>query len=249
MKNVVLILLLILSTVIDAKTKVIAHRGFWNTVGSAQNSISSLQNADSIGCYGSEFDIWITSDDKVMVNHDCVYQGVTLETSKYDELKNLKLGNGENLPTLESYLKEAKKLNVHLILEVKPHKSIVRQNLAIDKTLLLINKIGLEQRVTYISFSLDAVRRLIAKAPNGTYVYYLGGMLSPYELKSMGCAGPDYDERVYKDHPGWITESHLLGLKVNVWTVNKEKDMKYFIRKNVDYITTNNPVMLQNLLQ
>ena len=37
---------------VQAQTQVIAHRGFWKTPGSAQNSITSLQKADSIGCYG-----------------------------------------------------------------------------------------------------------------------------------------------------------------------------------------------------
>lgn len=41
----------------SAQTRVIAHRGFWKTQGSAQNSITSLLKADSIGCYGSEFDV------------------------------------------------------------------------------------------------------------------------------------------------------------------------------------------------
>ena len=33
----------------SAQTRVIAHRGFWKTQGSAQNSITSLLKADSIG--------------------------------------------------------------------------------------------------------------------------------------------------------------------------------------------------------
>ena len=35
------------------KSQVIAHRGYWKTAGSAQNSITALQKADSIHCYGS----------------------------------------------------------------------------------------------------------------------------------------------------------------------------------------------------
>ena len=50
--------LLMVACCMQAQTKVIAHRGFWKTPGSSQNSISSLLKADSIGCYGSEFDVW-----------------------------------------------------------------------------------------------------------------------------------------------------------------------------------------------
>ena len=43
-------------TVQAQNTQVIAHRGFWKTDGSAQNSIAALVKADSINSYGSEFE-------------------------------------------------------------------------------------------------------------------------------------------------------------------------------------------------
>ena len=39
------------------KTKIVAHRGYWKTESSAQNSIRAIVKADSIGVYGSEFDV------------------------------------------------------------------------------------------------------------------------------------------------------------------------------------------------
>ena len=59
-----------------AQPKVIAHRGFWDAPGSAQNSIRALVKADSIGCWGSEFDVWMTADDKLVVNHDASFKGL-----------------------------------------------------------------------------------------------------------------------------------------------------------------------------
>ena len=44
------------STIQAQDTQVIAHRGFWKTSGSAQNSLAALVKADSIHCYGYEFD-------------------------------------------------------------------------------------------------------------------------------------------------------------------------------------------------
>ena len=44
-------------------------------------------------------------------------------------------------------------------------------------------------------------------------------------------------------------ECHDLGMKVNAWTVNKADDMKWLIDRKVDFITTNEPVQLQNLLK
>ena len=91
-------------------TQVIAHRGFWKTDGSAQNSIAALVKADSIHCYGSEFDVWLTADNKLIVDHDGVFKGVRMETSTEKECTSITLDNGENLPTLQQYLDKAKGL-------------------------------------------------------------------------------------------------------------------------------------------
>lgn len=101
----------------------------------------------------------------------------------------------------------------------------------------------------YIAFSRHATKEFIRLTPKGTPVYYLEGDLSPKELKEWGCAGPDYHFSVFKRHPEWIKESHDLGMKVNAWTINDAKDMKWLIDHGVDFITTNVPVELQEILQ
>ena len=44
-------------------------------------------------------------------------------------------------------------------------------------------------------------------------------------------------------------EAHDLGLTVNVWTVDEVEDMKWLIEQKVDFITTNEPVILQEELK
>ena len=94
----------------------------------------------------------------------------------------------------------------------------------------------------------DAFREFIAKAPEGAGVYYLEGNYVPSQIKHMGGTGIDYYIGVVKKYPQWIKECHDLGLKVNVWTVNKPEDMQWCIDHNVDFITTNDPELLQSLL-
>lgn len=113
----------------------------------------------------------------------------------------------------------------------------------------MVDRMGLTDRVEYITFSADALEEFIRYAPKGTPVYYLNGEKTPQELHAMGAAGMDYNLRVLKKHPEWITESHDLGMKVNVWTVNKEEDMRWSIEQGVDFITTNEPELLQNILK
>lgn len=249
-KATILSLALLFSVNAVPETQIVAHRGYWKTEGSAQNSIMSLKKADALGIYGSELDVWITRDGTVVVNHDPSFKGVTLETADIADVSALVLSNGEKMPTLEEYLQAAKKCNVKLVIEIKTHKDLWRQNLCIDKTLALVKKYKMQKRVDYIAFSYAATLRLIEKAPEGTEVYYLNGDKSPAELKQIGCAGPDYEQNVFiKQHPEWIPEFHRLGMKVNVWTVDNEENLKYFIDHKVDFITTNVPERLRDMLK
>lgn len=231
------------------KTQVIAHRGFWKTDGSAQNSIAALVKADSIHCYGSEFDVWMTSDKKLVVNHDPIFKAVRIERAKAQKCTSLKLSNGEHMPTLREYLEKAQSLQTRLIFELKPHRSSKKETLAIEEALKMVKEMGLEDRIEYITFSLHATKEFIRLAPQGTPVYNLDGKLTPQELKDLGCAGADYHHSVFRKHPEWIKECHNLGMKVNAWTVNDAKTMEWLIDQDIDFITTNEPVLLQEILK
>ena len=67
-------------------------------------------------------------------------------------------------------------------------------------------------------------------------------------IKKLGLAGIDYSMKVLRKNPEWVKQAHDLGLKVNVWTVNKEEDMQAMLDLGVDFITTNNPVELKALI-
>lgn len=246
----ILALLVVMSTAMQAqRTQVIAHRGFWKTEGSAQNSLAALVKADSIDCYGSEFDVWLTTDNQLVVNHDATFKGVTMEAATARVCTAVELDNGEALPTLQQYLEQASRLRTRLILELKAHKTPEQETRAVEQIVAMIRQMGLEARTEYISFSKHATREFIRLAPKGTPVYYLEGDLSPQELKEWGCAGADYHYDVFKQHPGWIKECHDLGMKVNAWTVNQAADMEWLIKEGVDFITTNEPLLLQRLLK
>lgn len=232
-----------------AETQVVAHRGYWKPSGSAQNSIRSLIKADSIGCEGSEFDVWITTDGQLFVNHDPTLHGVEIQKSTAAQVRNLRLKNGEKIPTLEQYLKTGKKLKTQLVCELKPHADRAQEQKAAKKIVQMVKKLGLEKRTTYITFSLEGMKDLIKFAPKGTEVYYLNGELSPAELKALGSAGLDYHYSVMQKHPEWYKEAHDLGLKVNVWTVNTCNVMEECIEMGADFITTNDPELTQHLLK
>ncbi|MFW2135430.1 glycerophosphodiester phosphodiesterase family protein [Chryseobacterium sp. TY4] len=50
------------------KTQIIAHRGFWKTIPeTSENSVQSLKNGQKFHVYGSEFDVQMTKDVKLIV--------------------------------------------------------------------------------------------------------------------------------------------------------------------------------------
>jgi len=236
--------------VLAATPKVIAHRGYWKTDGSAQNSIRSLVKADSVGCYASEFDVWMSKDGEIMVNHDASFNGVVLETSWAHKIHDQKLANGEKLPYLKDYLAEAvKHPNMRLVLELKLHDSNNNEKEAIKRILSLVKEYNLEDRTDYITFSKYGFQNIIKYAPKGTEVYYLSGDYIPEQVKYMGGAGIDYSIKALRKHPEWIKRCQELGMKVNVWTVDKPEDMQWCIEQGVDFITTNKPEELQKMLR
>ena len=187
-----LLVLFLCASNVYSQTKVIAHRGYWNCEGSAQNSVTALNKAHEVGAYGSEFDVSITADGIPVVNHDDSIQGFCIETSLYEQLKDLKLKNGETLPTLEEYLIQGKKnQGTQLILEIKPHKRVVNEDKAVATILYLVQKYQMEDQVEYISFSMNICKELIRRAPSAQ-ISYLRGEVSPTDLKILGFSGLDY---------------------------------------------------------
>ena len=206
----------------------IAHRGYWKTEGAAQNSIRSLERANEIKVYGSEFDVHLTADNVPVVYHDRKIEGKDIQTASYAELKDLKLSNGETLPTLEQYLDRAKKLKkTKLIFELKSHATPLRDREAAKIVVDMVNGKKLTKRTEYIAFSLEAAKEL--------------HRLSPKQLKELGFAGLDYNYKVMQKHPEWFVEAKDLKLKINVWTVNDPQVMEEMIEKRVDFLTTDYP--------
>ncbi len=230
------------------EVKVIAHRGYWTAPGSAQNSIDALIKADSVGCYGTEFDVWLTSDSVLVVNHDGWINGHSVQYTPAEIICAQKIENGETIPTLEEYFTEAvKHPNLRLICEMKFPNSKHQESEMARKICEMAKKFGVEDRIDYITFSRDGMLSLKKYAHPGAQIYYLTGDYVPEQLKFMGAAGADYNYWAYQRNPQWVQQLKDLGLEINVWTVDNIDEMKWCIDNEVDYITTNYPERFMEL--
>jgi glycerophosphoryl diester phosphodiesterase len=79
-------------------------------------------------------------------------------------------------------------------------------------------------------------------------VAYLNGDKTPAELAQNNFFGLDYHFNVLQKNPQWIKEAQQNKLTVNVWTVNDKAMMQGLLKENVDFITTNEPELLLNMI-
>ncbi|MFP5437681.1 MAG: glycerophosphodiester phosphodiesterase [Bacteroidia bacterium] len=232
------------------KNIVVAHRGAWKTHNLPENSIASLRQAVAEGCHGSEFDVHLTLDNVLVVNHDHDFYKLDIEKSTYAELLTKKHPNGESIPTLEAYLKDGmNQKTTKLILEIKTSRISPERALEVaDATVAMVKKLKAQKWVEYICFGWEVGIR-IHELDTKAKVQYLTGDKTPAEAKAAGYTGLDYHFSVYKEHPQYIGEAHKLGLTINAWTVNDRAEMETLIAQKVEYITTNEPELLFEVIK
>lgn len=225
---------------IPAGAQVIAHRGVWNNSDASQNSVASLNAALAMKVYGSETDVWSTTDGHLMINHDATINGINIENSTYDQVKDQKLKNGETISQLQDFLNILKTSTspTKLVLEQKEHSSDARNEAVAQAIVAAVNAAGVQDKVEYISFSLAACKTFAKYAP-GVRVAYLKGGMAPADLHKDGITGLDYHIAEFRAHPEWVKQAHDLGMSTNVWTVDAPKDMAYITNLGIQFVTTN----------
>lgn len=228
--------------------KPVAHRGYHPDKKRTENSMAALKSAQELGVYGSEFDVWMTKDGGLFVNHDGKLNGVTIESSTTAQVQNLTLENGEKISTLQAYLEQGKKVpNVKMILEIKSHQTDRTNQNAASACIELVKSLGMTDQVEWIAFNYSICKQIRAELPDAV-VEYLEGVKSPSAIAKDKISAIDYSMKVLNKNPKWIQEAHDNQMFVNVWTVPKEEFSKW-ISKGVDVITTNDANDLMNTIR
>jgi glycerophosphoryl diester phosphodiesterase len=233
------------------QTKIIAHRGAWKEFNLPENSIASLEKAIELKCEGAEFDVRRTLDGVLVVNHDPVYYGDTIQTNTYAFLNRNKLYNGESLPTLEEYFLKGTqdKHKTLLICEIKAAiKDKEQDYLATIETLALAKKLKIEKRIVYISFSKDILSWIKEKQPTAT-VLYLESDLSIDAVVQNKFDGINLHYAAFKMNNQLSATAKNAGLKIGSWTVNELSDLAILQAQGVEWITTNQPLQFQKQLK
>lgn len=230
--------------------KVYAHRGCSGFY--PENTMLAFREAARTGCYGIELDVQLSKDGEVVIIHDETLDRVTdgtglvrdytLEELKKFNAANLWLGTYEpqQIPTFEEYCQWVKDTDLVTNIEIK--SGVYYYEGLEQKTLDLVRKYGLEDRVVVSSFnhlSIVLMKKLAPEIKVGALVEHQG----------LGNAGYYCDTHGFECyHPGikgldkeTVDGCNARGIEVNVWTVNEMGDLERIYDWGCNAAITNYP--------
>ena len=131
-----------------------------------------------------------------------------------------------------------------LLVEIK-HPSSGPRHQGIENVLLQqLQEEHMLDQVVVISFDKESLRQLRSKVVTG---YLYGGSVDAEKVHSW--LGVDFlCPHFSQASPAMIEQAHGLGMRVNAWTVDGEKDMRALVAAGCDAITTDRPDLLKNVL-
>ena len=232
--------------------RVIAHRGFWQTEGSAQNTLTSLRLAVENGFYGSECDVQLTADSCFIVFHDTNLHGVDIEDMTFEQvLADTTLANGERISTADEYFSDFAGLEgkTKLIIELKQQPSEEMMSLNIARTAEAIRRYGIASRVEIISFSYRACKELAAIFPEIQVSLLDRADNVPFsQIKADGIDGISYKYTCILEDLSLIEKAHDAGLVVDVWAPNEPEDVLTLFDAGLDHVITDKPDLMVGIL-
>ena len=238
-----------MNSFLDSEFQGFVHRG--DTSIFLENTIEAFQSAISLGYQYLETDLRETSDGKIITFHDpnlkrITGANVTISETKFSDIRMRRLPSRETIPTIDELLEEFPDSFFNMDLKV---------NQIEEKVLKKINSHNALERVCLGSFNSKTIKKI--------------NSLEPKILTSMGISQvimykffhkkniskliqiPTHWNGIKVITKKFIDRLHNDGLKVHVWTINKEKEMQSLIDLGVDGIMTDNAsglikVMKQN---
>lgn len=221
--------------------RVIAHRGYWKEGGS-QNSLDSIRGAAQLGVDGIEFDVRVTQDDSVIVVHDASVEGLAIAQTTFSRLRELRLSNGEQIPTLYEFLKVASEYpNLELFIELKTTSSI-------PKILDIVESAQLQNHVVYISFMESALKAVLDRQPIAELGYIRQTGQGNWDIQELQNR---YTYIVYQldiltSNPQIVEEAKKEGVCIVPFMIDDYNSYNMVTNMGLDYILSNNPELWIN---
>lgn len=248
-----------------------AHRGGRTIV--PENTIEGLREATRLGPVVLEVDVRTSADGEVVVIHDETVDRTTdgagaVARMTLAELQTLDAGyrftpddgqtfpwrgRGVRIPTLAAVYREFPDMPVNIELKAE----LPGAEEAVWRT---IEAIAGQARTLVVSDSSGAINRFRAASAGTVATGASIGELAIFRLLSLFRLSGMYDApfqalqppETYKGirivTPGLVRAAHRCGLRVDVWTIDDEADMRRLLGWGVDGIMTDRPDTLARVL-
>jgi len=237
---------------------IIGHRGACALA--PENTIASFKLAVQHQADFVELDAKLSKDGVVVVIHDQTVDRTTngkgrVNQMVFDDLRKLDAGSkfdkkfaGEKIPTLDEVFKAVGK-DVFVNVELTNYES--KADDLVRKVIDVVKANQMEDRVLFSSFfpgNLIKVHKLLPEAPVG--ILCLEGSAGFITRSSlMMSVSPELVHPYLADVTRETVEKeHRRGRRVNVWTVNEDKDIIRMFEAGVDGIFTDDPLKARQLL-
>ena len=218
----------------------IGHRG---AAGHApENTLAAIQKGIALGADFVEIDLRRTADGVLVALHDRTVNRTTDGRGRIDrlslqEVKKLKAGNGEHIPTLEEVLKMAGG-RAGLVLELKA-KGLAQQ------TVELVRAAEFRDPVVYASFLQDELTHVRMADPEASLMVLFRGLPRVSVTRVMRY-GPSYVGLRHRTATRRLVDAfHLANLLVFVFTANTPRAIQRAISVGVDGIISNFPERIE----
>ena len=224
----------------------IAHRGA--NKEAPENTMPAFLAAYESGATHIECDIRLTADNVPIIIHDATLDRTTngsghVDQCTYKTIESLDAGSwfsakfkGIKVPKLEELLNWQKKHDVTLHLEIKPmnDKNILG---GVNIILEQVHKLANMDKIYLLSFHYDILKRLKELKNSIPTVFSIDHFCGSQDIKDADNANCEqinikYDHICSED----IQDIHQAGLRVGVYTINKNEQIEQLMQSEVDAI-------------
>lgn len=225
----------------------IAHRG--DSLKHPGNSLAAMRSAWESGADVAEVDMQLLKDGALVLFHDTEIGNVAVRNLDRQQLQALVPTH--QVPTLEEALL-ATVSGKALLIDLKDESTVF-----LDRVIKQVQASTISgSRVMMQSTSLEALKYVRTKAPQGMELFYVSNLktngASPdpnalaASLKQASLQGITAQGRQFVD-AAFVKAFHLQGLKYYVWTINEPDRMQHYVGLGVDGVITDDPVGFRKL--
>lgn len=239
---------------IQAQTSIIAHRG--SSFTAPENTVAAAKLAWEQGADAVELDIYLSTDNRIIVMHDSntnrtTGQSFNIPETSSELLRSLDAGSwksekykGEKIPFLEEMIAtvpEGKKMVIEIKCGVEVFPALQQ----------VVNTCGKKDQLVFIAFDWKTILAARQLFPENA-CYWLCSLAAGVQEKMEDPAIKELDgiNLNYK-----IVDKEIvlfakgLGLEVLSWTIDDPEEAKRLFKLGVSGITTNRPDLIRQSIK